>query len=230
MNTIAWILVLVSVLLGRAVYKGRVLNIGEDLSDAFLALISSDTEKLKDVLSRTGESNTAIGANLNIFQNSLDAIGGPAVGIAQGIDKGLGSIQNKANASVALAAIMLGERAKGYRWGATGPDYYDCSGLMWAAMKLAKVYNGKRFNTADFERFTKDVYKRVDTAQVEDIVLWPFKVPYSTGHIGVVTGTDRFYSARSVKSGIGETSISKFRSYQPIIFRRYSFPHPDGPQ
>lgn len=230
MNTFAWILILTALLLGRAVYKGRVFNIGEDLSDAFLALVNSDTAKLQEVLSRTGDSNTAIGADLTLYQTSLDMIGGPAAATAKGVGGLIDSFEKNANQSVALAAVILGERAKGYRWGATGPDYYDCSGLMWAAMKLAKVYTGRRFSTSDFERLTKSVYTRVSTPQVEDIVLWPFKVPYSTGHMGIVSGPDTFYSARSVKTGIGESKISTFRSYKPIYFRRYSFPSPDGPQ
>lgn len=228
MNTVAWVLILAAVLMGRAVYKGRVLNIGEDLSDAFLALVSSDTEKLKDVLARTGDTNTASTADLNIYQNSMNAFVGPGVDVAKGAGSLIDQLESKANSSVGLAAVILGSKAKGYRWGASGPDYYDCSGLMWAAMKLAKVYSGSRFSTADFERLTKKVYTRVSSPQPDDIVLWPLRVPYVTGHMGVVTGTDKFYSARSLRSGIGESAISTFRSYKPVYLRRYGYKSPDG--
>lgn len=228
MNTVAWVLILAAVLVGRAVYKGRVLNMGEDLSDAFLALVSSDTEKLKEVLDRTGDSNTASAADLNIYQNSMDAFVGPGVETAKGVGSLLDQLENRANSSVALAAVILGSKAKGYRWGGSGPSYYDCSGLMWAAMKLAKVYSGSRFSTSDFERMTGKVYTRVSTPQTDDIVLWPLRVPYVTGHMGVVTGADKFYSARSVRSGIGESSISTFRSYKPQYYRRYGYKSPDG--
>lgn len=230
MNTVAWVLILVAILMGRAVYKGRVLNMGEDLSDAFLALVSSDTAKLQEVLARTGDSNTASAADFSIYQPAMNAIAGPAIGVAKGAGSLIDQLESKANSSVALAAVILGAKAKGYRWGASGPDYYDCSGLMWAAMKLAKVYSGNRFSTSDVERMTKKVYKRVSSPQVDDIVLWPLKVPYVTGHMGVVTGNDSFYSARSLRTGIGESPISTFRSYKPVYLRRYGYKSPDGPQ
>lgn len=227
MNTFAWILILAAVLMARAVYKGRVLNMGEDLSDAFLALVSSDTAKLKEVLDRVGDSNKAIGADLTLVTPALDTITGTGVNIAKGLDQLIDQFEASANKSVALAAVILGEKAKGYRWGASGPDYYDCSGLMWAACKLAKAYNGRRFSTGDFAKLAKDSYAKVDSPQLEDIVLWPLRVPYATGHMGIVTGPDKFYSARSIKSGIGETSISKFRGDKPTYYRRTKFPSPD---
>jgi cell wall-associated NlpC family hydrolase len=36
-------------------------------------------------------------------------------------------------------AFALAQRGKPYRWGAQGPDAYDCSGLTWAAWRAAGV-------------------------------------------------------------------------------------------
>jgi cell wall-associated NlpC family hydrolase len=36
-------------------------------------------------------------------------------------------------------AFALAQRGKPYRWGAEGPDAYDCSGLTWAAWQAAEV-------------------------------------------------------------------------------------------
>lgn len=228
MNTLAWVLILAALLVVHAVYRGRVFNMGEDLSDAFIALVSSDTAGLKEVMERRGDSTTASAANLSLFQPSLESVAGPGIGIAKGIGQGLDEFERKANASVSLAAVLLGEKAKGYRWGASGPDYYDCSGLIWQAMKLTKVYTGKRFTTSNFVSATKGIYTRVDSPQVDDIVLWPLRIPYATGHMGVVTGPDKFYSARSVRSGIGESPIKSFRSHAPQYYRRSGFKHPDA--
>ena len=36
-------------------------------------------------------------------------------------------------------AFALAQRGKPYRWGAAGPDAYDCSGLTWAAWRHAGI-------------------------------------------------------------------------------------------
>lgn len=58
MNTLAWILILSAIILARAVMKGRVMNIGEDLSDAFLALVRGESKDLEEVFARTGDGIT----------------------------------------------------------------------------------------------------------------------------------------------------------------------------
>jgi cell wall-associated NlpC family hydrolase len=44
-----------------------------------------------------------------------------------------------ARAAARAAAFALAQRGKPYRWGAAGPDAYDCSGLTWAAYQHAGV-------------------------------------------------------------------------------------------
>lgn len=70
MNTLGWILILVGIVLVRAVLKGRVLYLSEDLSDAFLALVRGDTAELTAVFGRSGDGFTASqGADLSFMQN-----------------------------------------------------------------------------------------------------------------------------------------------------------------
>lgn len=196
MNTLAWVFIFGALLVIRQVFKGRVLNLGEDLSDTFLALIQGDTDGLTEILARTGDSTT--------------------VAVAPAATTGMGSPSNKVipggNASLANAALARGKAAKGYRWAATGPDYYDCSGLIWRAAQDVG-YKGSRFTTATirgragFTEVSSPAMQGpgITNAAVGDIVVWRTA---SRGHMGVITGPDRFYSARSVKNGIGEASIS----------------------
>lgn len=67
MNTLAWVLILGAILIMRSIYKGRLLNIGEDLSDGFLAFVTGDNKKFTEVMSRTGDSATpSVGKGVTI--------------------------------------------------------------------------------------------------------------------------------------------------------------------
>lgn len=230
MSTLAWLLLLAGMVVIRQVTKGRVSHMGEDLSDAFLAITRGDTKELTAVLAREGEQNQPTFAALG------DALGNATVGvagasgttadtIAKAIGGQLNDIETRANKSLALAAYMLGRKAKGYRFTATGPDYYDCSGLMYrAAQKIG--YKGGRFTT--FTIGTNKAFREVQApnvqgpgvggtvgAGIDDLVVWP------THHMGVITGPDQFYSARSVKSGIGFAKISTFRNGSKPKYYRF---------
>lgn len=206
MSTIGWILILFGALLIRQVAHGRALNLPEDISDAFLAIVSGDADGLSGVLSRSGDSATP-----TAVQPVGGALGGPL---------GVGAT------GLAAAAMKRGKAAKGYRWAATGPDWYDCSGLIWRACQDVG-YKGSRFTTADIRM--RSGFKRVDApgtegpgfvaATINDIVLWPAGSGGITGHMGVITGPDQFYSARSPRSGISNAKISTFRKTRPIYLR-----------
>ena len=227
MNTIAWLLVLSGLLIGRQVTRGRVMNIPEDIGDAFIAFASGHTDGLSEVLSRRGDSAAPTTADLAIYKLTQGVTGGLTTSTGAVADALAGGFKQLEGVSdIALAAIILGERAKGYRWAATGPDYYDCSGLMYRACQ-AIGYGGSRFSTATIR--SRKEFKVIDApatqgpgftaATINDIVLWPAGSGGITGHMGVITAGDKFYSARSVKSGIGESKISTFRKTRPIYLR-----------
>jgi hypothetical protein len=193
-NTLAYILILSAILIIRAVSKGRVLNISEDLSDAFLAFINGETDELSAVLARTGDSNKASAG----VANETGVVGGTA--------PEAGTL----NQSILSNTLALGKAAKGYLLTATGPNYYDCSGLVWRA--LQKVgYKGGRFTTSTIQG--TGAFTKVSTPIPGDIVLWP------RHHMGVVTSPGRFYSARNVRAGITEATIKGFRNESPIYLR-----------
>lgn len=202
MSTLAWILILVGGLIARQVSKGRVMDIGTDLSDAFLAIARGDAAGLTAVLARTDDSSTPAVATLTASQTST---------VSQ-------------SSGFAHTAQALGAKAKGYKWTAVGPDYYDCSGLMYATAK-ALGYKGVRFTTftigahKEFQRIGSPATEGPGVggksvgAGVNDLVVWP------THHMGVIVGPDEFYSARSKESGIGTSKISTFRSDTPVYYR-----------
>jgi cell wall-associated NlpC family hydrolase len=204
MSTIAWIFILAAGILLRAVNKGRVMNLGEDLSDGFLAFASGDIEGLNAVLARTGSANVATTAT-----PPAEGEASRAPGAGSNRDNLVGN-QRDMNAAILAKAIALGKAAKGYRLTATGPDYYDCSGLVWRAVQSVG-FTGVRFTTADVK--LRKGFHQIDAPTTGDIVLWP------THHMGVATTAGKFYSARNPRSGISEASIKGFRKEAPIYLR-----------
>lgn len=221
MSTLAWLLLLSGIVILRQVSKGRTSFLGQDLSDAFLAITRGDTKGLTEVLAREGEQDEPMFAGLgDALGNAVGATADATTVTSQEIAKAIGGqvkgLEAKGNKSLAIAAAILGSKAKGYRFTATGPDYYDCSGLMYRAAQMIG-YKGGRFTT--YTIGTNKAFKEVQApnvqgpgtngsvgAGIDDIVCWP------THHMGVITGPDRFYSARSVKSGISEARISTWRN------------------
>lgn len=185
MNTLAYLLLFAAAIGLNAVRKGRAANIAEDLGDAFIGAVRGDGKAIREVFNRSGASTVAPQAELPAST--------PGV-------RGESAFKPSTGGAITRAATKRGSLAKGYRWGATGPDYYDCSGLMWRACQDAGVNVGGRFTTATFSG--NKAFTRVSKPAPDDIVLWPFQ------HIGVVTGDDTYYSAISTKRGIGSGKIS----------------------
>lgn len=188
MNTIAWLLIFAGGVLLDAVRRGRADDLPEDVQDIFVALLTLDGAKLRTVSQRRGEGLST--------QKVTSSAPGPYAATSGG-PTGNGLLDE---------ARKLGDAASGYRLGTTGPTTYDCSGLVWRAARNIGVYHGARFNTQSFVVLGRRTWRQVSgEPQVGDVVLWRFYLP---PHMGIVSGPDRFYSARSEKSGIGEGSIS----------------------
>lgn len=211
MPSLGYALIIVGVLLARQVMVGRATNTGEDLRDAALGFLAGDVGKVRDAFSRRGGGVAGVVDSSSSYPDVQTGGSGSTLGIA-----------------VMNAAIARGSKAKGYIWGTTGPDYYDCSGLIWRACQDAGVYRGPRFTSSSYiavmgvprgnpitgGKFA--ISERVTTPAAGDIILWQEK------HIGVATGVDAYYSARSPSKGIGGASISGDAGYfgtQPLVYR-----------
>jgi peptidoglycan endopeptidase LytE len=75
-----------------------------------------------------------------------------------------------------------------YRWGATGPNRYDCSGFVWA------IYQATGIN---FERASaRNLFARFEPAPVEEQFKFGTLVFFShLAHVGVVADEKGFYHA-----------------------------------
>lgn len=191
MDAAAYVFLLVGIYLLRQVAVGRVKNLPEDTKDASIALLNGDVAEVQNVFSRRGT---------NVDTSSItDAV-------ASSSPEGFGDVSTPNNEVVAKV-MQLGAAARGYRRGDTGPAYYDCSGLVWKAVKDLGVYHGSRFTTSSFHSIAKSWTTKTDKPVAGDIVLWP------THHMGIYAGTDKMYSARSTAKGIGFSSISGDTGY-----------------
>lgn len=208
MTTIGWLFVLVALFFGRAFTKGRTIDqSANDLGDIMTALLTNDRAKLNDALGRTGSAFQADAGLEGPYDPSNTT---------------MTSAGSHTGNAILAETERLGRAAKGYRTGGVGPTYYDCSGLVYRALKNLGLYQGARFTTYTFTKQVKCTQVSRGAANVGDIVLW---TQFPAHHIGVVSGISRgsgavaFYSARNPKSGITTSTIDGFEKSMPTFWR-----------
>jgi cell wall-associated NlpC family hydrolase len=202
MQTLAWLFLVSGMILIRQVTKGRTLNVGEDIRDMFVGMVTFDTEAVQEVVSRTGDSAYVPMADT---ADTADTSGEGTMG-------GLGTL---GSSDVLDNAIKRGNAAKGYKFGTyppefgVGPNWYDCSGLVGKAMQDAGMKVG-RITTYTWPRIApKHGYKRVSKPVTGDIVVW--QRGGTSGHMGIVTSGGKFYGAHSPRTGIKEIPLAGIR-------------------
>lgn len=187
MTTIGWVFILVGLIVMRQSINGRTLSnipsdIGTILRGAATSL-QSPTEGatiIKDVLALKGTNGVAVAA---------------------------GSAQSNTIVAAAQGSSLLAEMKRlaaaannRYVWGATGPNGYDCSGLVWAAMRNLG-YSGLRFTTYTFVGQMGSMVTKVDSPVGGEVALWP-------SHIGVMENANTMFSALNPKDGIMSSPLS----------------------
>lgn len=190
MNTLAWVLIFAAALVIRAVAKGRVMELPGDLGDMLHGALVGDFEAVREAAGRTGEGLTA---------PAVEG-GGELAAAASTAAAGKG-------AALLAEARRLGD-GKPYVWGGTfaAGRGGDCSGLVWRAMKNLKLYSGPRFTTFTFPAAAKSFAVVVTDPRPGDIAVW--QRGGVKGHMGIVSGPGRFYSALSRRSGVKDAPIS----------------------
>jgi peptidoglycan DL-endopeptidase CwlO len=97
--------------------------------------------------------------------------------------------------------FALGQRGKSYRWGAEGPDAFDCSGLTWAAWQAAGVTIPR--TAAGQLAGLPRVRGRL---QPGDLLIYSSQGP-SRRHVAMVVGMGRMVEALGRRIPVRTTSI-----------------------
>ena len=164
-------------------------NAGADPSKWFKSTYSND---IKQHGSDLNKGTTALGSNSstkygNPWSNALWGV------INKQIDSDDGGSINATG--LLKAAEKYGEGHK-YVWGATGPDTFDCSGLVMYTLKHAYGINYPHFSGSQYN-MTRHISK--GEARMGDLVFWGAG---GTDHVGIYAGGNNYFSAESPSQGI----------------------------
>ena len=112
-----------------------------------------------------------------------------------------------------LAAVEKYGKGKPYVWGASGPDAFDCSGLVMYALQKAFGKSFPHYSGAQYNATTP-----VSNPQPGDLV---FFGPGGSDHVGVYAGGGKYWSAMSPSSNpnIGMSAVKDGPSSN-ISYRR----------
>ncbi|GLY68219.1 C40 family peptidase [Amycolatopsis taiwanensis] len=109
-------------------------------------------------------------------------------------------------AAAAAIKFALGELGKPYVWGATGPDAYDCSGLMLRAYQAAGM---------SLDRVSEDQYKDgamlpVRDAQPGDLLFWGYDPanPATIHHVAMYLGDGKIVEAQQTGVPVHVRTVS----------------------
>ena len=164
-------------------------NAGADPSKWFKSTYSND---IKQHGSDLNKGTTALGSNSstkygNPWSNALWSV------INKQIDSDDGGSINATG--LLKAAEKYGEGHK-YVWGATGPDTFDCSGLVMYTLKHAYGIDYPHFSGSQYN-MTRHISK--GEARMGDLVFWGAG---GSDHVGIYAGGNNYFSAQSPAQGI----------------------------
>ena len=202
MNTVAYLLVLSGLFVMRQVTKGRsITDVPKDLGNLLEGIVEGNTDKMKEVLARTGDTNSVPSStNDKGIPNAGAGSGGGGFAVSNPLASGDTSSPIGSRVLSAMKSLSASAGAK-YVYGAQGPDAYDCSSLVWAACKTVGEYTGPRFTTMTFLSALGAKVTQVGTPTVGDVILW-------SSHMGVIDGDGTMFSALNPNDGIRSSPIS----------------------
>lgn len=182
-------------------------NAGADPSKWFKSTYSND---IKQHGSDLNKGTTALGSNSstkygNPWSNALWGV------INKQIDSDDGGSINATG--LLKAAEKYGEGHK-YVLGATGPDTFDCSGLVMYTLKHAYGINYPHFSGSQYN-MTHHISKA--QAHMGDLVFWGAG---GSDHVGIYAGGNRYFSAQSPAQGIHMNTLDSVAGKGRPLFGR----------
>lgn len=106
---------------------------------------------------------------------------------------------------------------KPYVWGASGPNSFDCSGLVYAAYKLAGLSwpNWDRLNAALYAGYTFHV--PLSQLLPGDLLFYSYKGSIATiHHMSIYAGNGMVWEARSTKTGLRFSNMYSVNGLMPF--------------
>ena len=206
MTTFGWVLILFAIIIGKFASQGRsVKDLPGDLGDVVTGAITGDYDAVQDALTRRGTENEYTGTTPTATPDSSGGDTGEVAPTGTGSTTGLKLLAE-------MQRIGLG---RPYVLGTAGPASYDCSGLVWRAMKNLGIYTGARFTTATWQNVARELGAvEVSASEPGVVAWWP-------GHMGVVYRGDQYFSARSPRYGITMASLETTRKSRGAARTRF---------
>lgn len=121
---------------------------------------------------------------------------------------------SKMDKAIELLKAQVGKK---YVWGATGPNTFDCSGLVQYIYKNALGKNLPRVS-ADQSKYGQAVDKK--DLQVGDLVFFDTMNKGRVSHVGMYIGNNEFIHAANSKSGVKKSSLSGYYEKKYVCARR----------
>ena len=173
-------------------------NPAKALADVF----KTSTKGLKGVMVDLGKGmmksakNAATGWWSTLWSMASDKLGGSG------------------SSSALLNAVEKYGAGKSYVWGATGPESFDCSGLVMYALKKAFGISYPHYSSSQYAAST---HISKSQAKPGDLVFWGSG---GSEHVGVYAGGNNYYSAQSPSQGIGMNTLSSVVGKGSPLFAR----------
>ncbi len=151
----------------------------------------------------------AIASAVNAEQTLLNQLTGAAQILAAGGGVTTGTYTGPTNTpgekAVAFAYAQLG---KPYVWGATGPDSYDCSGLVQAAWAAA----GVAIPRTTYDQYASLPHVPMSSLQLGDLVFFD-----ALGHVGIYIGGGNIIDAPQSGEDVEIISLSSAWYAQTVV-------------